>query len=95
MNFFKVIALLAYVFFCFLFSGFVITELWAWFVVPIFSVKPLVIAQALGLSLFTGYVCGNMHRHSHDERTNDIKMGVLIVIPALVWCLGWVIKSFI
>ena len=35
-------------------NGYVLSVLWGWFVVPVFSVPPLSIATAIGLSLAIG-----------------------------------------
>lgn len=49
-----------------IYSAFTLTILWAWFIIPIFGLKALTIIQAIGLSLFIGYIKG----YKDEEKTN-------------------------
>jgi hypothetical protein len=55
---FALLAILAILVFCVIyiggvviFEGWVLTKLWAWFLVPLLGLKPLTIAYAIGISL--------------------------------------------
>jgi hypothetical protein len=80
-------------------NGFVLTVLWSWFVIPIFSLPPLNIPQAIGISLVMSYLT-----HQKTESKNDDK-GILeqaislllyvILYPALVLGIAWIVQLFL
>lgn len=50
-----------------LLSGLVLTDLWAWFIVPTFGLDPLSLPAAIGLSIIVGYLTANQAPDSDKE----------------------------
>lgn len=77
--------------------GFVLCQLWLWFVVPL-GVKEIGIAHALGLSTAISMFGG--HSSSPDmEKRGDVPLAVWMVVMAVIpplFCLlvGWIFHSF-
>lgn len=75
-----------------LFRGFVLTRLWAWFVVP-FGAPTVGIATAIGLTMI-GSMLTNVRRQADgaaesatDRVLNSVAYG--FVLPAMCWLVGW------
>tara|TARA_Y100000034_G_scaffold48390_1_gene59756 strand:+ start:7165 stop:7476 length:312 start_codon:yes stop_codon:yes gene_type:complete len=79
--------------------GWVLTYLWAWFVVPIFSVPELTIAQAMGLSLIIGMWTYNPQATQQQEDEDKYKALARFVAiclrPFIVLFIGYIIKQFV
>jgi hypothetical protein len=76
-----------------IFSGYVITVLWDWFIVTTFAMKALTIPQALGLSLIISYL--TLHQIQKDERDWSEKLGIAIAKPLVYLLIGWIVHLFI
>lgn len=81
-------------------SGYVLTLLWAWFVVPTFGLPPLALAPAIGLAVVAGYLT---HQYTPkaappagdgkwDETGRAI--GSMALRPALALLVGWIVKQW-
>lgn len=91
----------------FFLSNFILTELWAWFVVPVFSVPQISMVQCMGLVLLTGYVLrSNLMINGSDSlkakfegkspsKIFGIVFGYAILSPLLAWFIGYVITLFL
>jgi hypothetical protein len=80
-------------------NGFVLTVLWGWFVIPLFSLPPLNIPQAIGISIIVSYLT---HRKTETEDKDEgfwtkiISIFLYIILyPALVLCIAWVVQLFL
>ena len=79
-------------------SGYVLTFLWMWFIVPLFGLPPLSIAQAMGLGLVIAFLT---HQHikstGHEGQDKELLRTIAIVMarPAFALFLGWIIKAYI
>lgn len=87
---------MAYVIGCNIFSGFVLSILWGWFVVSTFGLPALTIPLAMGIMLVVSYMTkqadfNNQDREDYQKRVNI----VMIVKPLVALVIGYVIKSFI
>lgn len=80
-----------------IFSGFVITKLWMWFVIPAFGLQPLSIPLALGLGTLVSYFAWRQKDSEVGETTKDFikAMMVIYIRPALFLLIGWIYSWFI
>lgn len=79
--------------------GFVFQKLWLWFIVPLFGISPIGIAQSLGLMLIVGTVTSTNTNPENDKKTFTELMtraAIKSVIGSAVYLIiGFIIKSFI
>lgn len=80
-------------------SGFVLSVLWGWFVVPTFGAPILNIPAAIGIAGIVSYLT----RSSHKEKTKDdgdplgraiIAIGEMLLLPAFSLSFGWLVHLF-
>lgn len=86
---------LAYTIGCFILGGYVLSILWAWFIVGTFGLPALTIPLALGIMVVVSYLTkqpnfANEDKEDYVKRTNILA----IVKPLGALAVGWVIKSF-
>lgn len=78
--------------------GYVLSILWGWFIVPTFSLPPLLIVQAIGLScVITAFGSPFMKKtkSSNDPKTEMIQlMANLAVGPAFMLLVSWPVTWF-
>ncbi|MCK9429320.1 MAG: hypothetical protein M0R17_04900 [Candidatus Omnitrophica bacterium] len=72
--------------------GFIITKLWAWFIVSLFNLPTLTIASALGISLVCDIIIPRQSNKS-DEIWSSLLSSVLLSLLVLLF--GWIIYLFI
>lgn len=73
--------------------AFVLTTLWAWFVVPL-GVVNIGMAHAYGLSLIPTTILGTRGLYAPQEKkTESVVAGILY--PAVTLLFGWIALSFI
>lgn len=73
--------------------GWVLTVLWAWFVVPALHVTPLSIPEAIGLGLVASMFT---HSAAAAEQTDKAKLWIYpVLFPLLSLCVGWIVKGFL
>lgn len=82
-----------------MFSGFVVSKLWLWFVVPALGVSPISIPVSLGLGLLANYLCQNW-QHTKSKSGESAKEFVSAIItmyirPLIVLLMGWIFTWFI
>lgn len=89
----KLITGLVFLFLLTIFRGYVLVKFWAWFILPVFTLRPLRIIEAIGLSAFVGFLW------YHDTLENDdeeywmkIVKGFIVVL--VMWGMGWIIMKF-
>ena len=72
--------------------GYVLTQLWAWFVVP-FGAPQIALWHACGVSTFAALLFANPSYdailHSLDERSNNVKLRQAIAWGLLVPLFAW------
>ena len=91
---------IASVFFGAVASGWVLSIVWAWFVMPLFPLVPiLTIPQAIGFSLVTGMLAGSSSQTDNKERTTGEAIVHLLAIafgrPIMILVIAYIIKSFL
>lgn len=80
-----------------LLSGWVLTILWGWFIVPTFGLPRLGIAPALGVSLVVGYLTRHWVDVKSPERTSAerwTRTFAITLSPLLSLGMGWVVHLF-
>lgn len=80
-------------------NGWVLTKLWGWFMVPIFEMKPLHIAPAIGISMVAAFLCGTTHLAKSwevkDKGKEYLHMSLAIFIAPFVTLLcGYIVHLF-
>jgi len=78
-------------------SGWAIFLLWGWFIVPMFSVSEMSIAQAMGISLFVALFIGE--KQDSDDKQRELIDVVRVIVAAVfrllcIVFLGWIIVGF-
>ena len=74
-----------------LWSAYVFTILWSWFMVPIFSIREISMAEAVGIDLLLSWAM------SWQVITADYYWDSLsnrFALPALLLLIGWITKQF-
>lgn len=79
-----------------LLEGWVLTKLWAWFVVPVFGLPSLGILAAAGIALVAGLLThqdADCESPKRDREEKVARMVVLLYKPLAWLFFGWVIKE--
>lgn len=87
-------------------SGYTLSTLWGWFVVPLFSLPALTIPYAIGLMIVVTFVFHKKQDSDSDEvsklvSTEDYtkflidKIVYVLVFNAMTLGIGWVVTKFI
>ncbi|ULR87407.1 hypothetical protein [Comamonas sp. B21-038] len=80
-------------------SGFTLSVLWGWFVVPVFSLPALSVAQAYGIALVVRTAKGWDTRTDKNADSFGTLLGRAFMAAPLVsgvsLLFGWVAKSFV
>jgi len=82
------------------YSGYVLSVLWEWFVVPVFNIQPISIALATGLALIVGYLTNHDSSNSEDTSSDFGEAlsrfaGKAIAKPSMALLFGWMVTWFI
>lgn len=80
-----------------LIGGFVFQTLWGWFIVPTFTMQPMTLIQAIGISCFISYIKMNLGKKNDDEFSMEFVLKVLVmsvVMALLILGFGWIITLF-
>ena len=79
-------------------KGYVLTVLWAWFVVPIFGLPVLSLAPAIGISLMVSFLTHQSDATTAKEGTPTDRFAKSVshalIAPAVVLGIGWVVNQF-
>ena len=79
-------------------SGWVLSVLWEWFVVPTFSVSSLSIPVAIGISLVIGMLTKEgKPRDDKKKDTYELVGEILgtVFAPLVTLIVGWIVYSFV
>ena len=80
-------------------SGWVLTILWGWFLVP-FGIQQIGIAHGIGLCLVGRLMMGGANGHVKEDKSEPPtdrflrSLGVLVGVPLFVLLVGWIVKGF-
>ena len=80
-----------------IFSGYALSVLWSWFIVPTFGLPAISIPVAIGISIIVGYMSRSVTEKDEDESFGDIMTkGIITAItkPAMALLIGYVVHLF-
>jgi hypothetical protein len=88
--------------FCYIINGWVLSQLWKWFVEP-FGVPALSVPYAIGVSLIVGFLT---HQRNTSRSTDDRDKGEKITsavaeiltsftLPLITLGIGWIVSQFL
>ena len=74
-------------------SGFVLSVLWAWFFVPL-GIPAISTAHGIGIALLTGFL--RSYRKTDDVSGKDlfVSIGGWLIGSLLTLLIGWIVKGF-
>lgn len=78
-------------------SGYVLTILWAWFVVPTFHLPQLSLAAAIGIAIVVKYLTHHVDTHEDNRSWDDkfaVSIGFALLFPLMALFFGWVVHFF-
>lgn len=76
-----------------IYTGFVFTKLWGWFVIPVFGLPMLTIAQAIGLTIVMRMVTINQILENKKQWHENLILCILY--PTFGLLFGWIIQFFL
>jgi hypothetical protein len=81
-----------------LLDGFVLTKLWLWFMVPVFGLPELGLAQAIGISLVVSWLTYRPNEKQDDDQEKTTKQKVSMVLKPLARAgatllIGYIVKQ--
>ncbi len=77
-------------------SGFVLSQLWVWFIVPVFHAPQLTIPIAIGISMTVSYLTRQLDTAKDKEKNEWWEVIVLaLAYPTITLILGWTVHLFV
>lgn len=76
-------------------SGFVLSILWGWFIVPAFHLPQISIPLAIGISLVVGMLTYQVSAQEPDKTYRKRSVTVAIVYPLLLLIFAAIVRAFI
>lgn len=83
-------------------GGYIFSLFWGWFIVPVFLVSPLSIAQAIGISFIVRYTTKDFSEKKNEvEERRDFNIILYtevirtVVMTGFLFLGGWIIHLFI
>jgi hypothetical protein len=64
-------------------NGWVLSQLWQWFVVTTFNLRPLSIPEAIGIAMVVGFLT-----HEYNDSKKEEHKGWAVVVPLLMAFVG-------
>lgn len=76
-------------------QGWVLSILWAWFIVPMFNLPPLGILQAIGITLVVGLLTGSAYKAPQNKENGERYAAIVTAVigPFVVLLVGWIVHS--
>ena len=76
-------------------NGFVLTKLWAWFIVPTFGLPALSIPVAIGIALIVGRLVPPIKNKEEEKKSFNVAMMEVIAPPFAALLIGWIVTLFL
>jgi len=82
-------------------NGLVLSVLWRWFMVPIFHMQVLTVAQAIGVCITLRSFTASASESSGDDEPFDVwgyirrALTTIVMRPAVILGIGYVVKAFL
>lgn len=80
------------IFYTFSSYGFVLSELWKWFIVPTFSAEPISWLSAIGLLLVISLLKANPIAVQEYSTSGAL---IFLLTPWITWCMGFTLYLFV
>jgi hypothetical protein len=78
-----------------IFHGWVLTKLWAWFIVPQFGLAPLPLTIAIGLSILVNYIKPGPLDYAKDPASSSQSRLISHLLhPVFALLFGWIVTWF-
>src|SRR3954465_13392868 len=79
-----------------IYSGFVLSILWAWFMVKTFALPALTISQALGVSIVVRFLTWEYPTNKDEKASDSVPVSLVKVfaIPPLALIFGYIVPLF-
>jgi len=85
------ILVIIFVFIYYIYIGWVISDVWLWFIVPL-GMNPIGIVHSIGIGLFAGLLKGVAFiPKEKDDRAQMISM---VLSPIIVWIFGYFLTNY-
>lgn len=80
-----------------LYNGWALQLLWSWFMVPIFGLPALSIAQAIAVAMIIGFVTYQYHESPKETKENGLVTAVFLLLfrPLVYLGFGLILRNFI
>lgn len=76
--------------FIMLVKGVVITNLWEWFIMPLFDIRAIGIAEGVGLSFFIGIFGWTKTSGDEDETLENLVSQFIYIL--ILWAFSWFLQ---
>ncbi len=78
-------------------SGLVLGQLWAWFIVPMFHLPQIGVPEAIGLSLLVGFLTKDLTVNRESDKDKEWWEPALIAFlyPTITLVMAWVVHMFL
>lgn len=90
---------IAFVFISVIFSGYVLSILWSWFIVPVFPVSEINIPTAIGIAMIVSYLTyQDIESKKKSESYGWILLEAILkglLKPAFALLFGWIVTLFL
>lgn len=81
-----------------LYSGYVFSTIWSWFIVTTFGLPELSLTSALGVAAVVGYLKAKPRDFTVEELSSEAHFTRFLVVgllyPTLAFGYSWVVKQF-
>ena len=82
------------------FTGYVLTCLWQWFLIPAFAVPALSLKTACGMSIIVSLLASQFIRNYAEDEKDELEVAVagyiyMFLLPAACWVFGWLIYKIL
>lgn len=80
-------------------SGYVLSVLWSWFIVTTFEARPLSIPAAIGMALVAHYLTHQIDRYTDKSKSQLERIiestGYIVLQPLFALVIGWIVYQFL
>ena len=80
-------------------NGFVLTILWKWFMIPVFSLPAINVPQAIGISMLISFLTHQQNGNKKEDKEQfELWVSLLfnaLLNPLLVLGIAWIVQLFL
>jgi len=79
-----------------IYSGYVLSILWGWFVSPVFNIAELTINSAIGISLVINFLTYQSDAAKEADKSDFFGKLIarIIIMPTTALIIGWIVTLF-